>query len=74
VDVAGRSDREEGEMAVLIEGSRIGSVGPRLRVQAGKARNRHGRWLDGDLARVKRLAYESREYVVDKSGVKMPTI
>jgi hypothetical protein len=43
-------------------------------VQAGKARNRHGRWLDGDLARVKRLAYESREYVVDKSGVKMPTI
>ena len=74
MDVAGRSDREEGEMAVLIEGSRIGSVGLRLRVQAGKARTRHGQWLDVGLARVKRLAYESRDCVVEKPGVKMPTI
>lgn len=41
---------------------------------AGKARKRRGQLLDVDLARVKRLAYESRDYVVAKSGFKMPTI
>ena len=41
---------------------------------AGKARKRRGQLLDVDLARVKRLAYESRDYVVAKSGFKMPAI
>jgi len=41
---------------------------------AGKARKRRGQLLDVDLARVKRLAYESRDYVVAKSGFKLPAI
>jgi cytosine/adenosine deaminase-related metal-dependent hydrolase len=41
---------------------------------AGKARKRRGQLVDVDLARVQRLAYESRDYVVAKSGFKMPEI
>ena len=41
---------------------------------AGKARKRRGQLLDVDLARVKRLAYESRDYVVAKSGFTLPAI
>ena len=41
---------------------------------AGKAKKRDGKLLDVDLARVKRLAYESRDYVVAKSGFKLPAI
>ena len=35
---------------------------------------RRGQLLDVDLNRVKRLAYESRDYVVEKSGFKMAAI
>jgi 5-methylthioadenosine/S-adenosylhomocysteine deaminase len=41
---------------------------------AGKARKRHGQLLDVDLTRVRKLAYESRDYVVAKSGFKLPSI
>ena len=41
---------------------------------AGKARKRHGQLLNVDLARVRKLAYESRDYVVAKSGFKLPAI
>ena len=41
---------------------------------AGKARKRDGRLLDVDLNRVRKLAYESRDYVVSKSGFKLPAI
>src|SRR5262245_7029748 len=41
---------------------------------AGKARKRRGQLLDVDLARIKRLAYESRDYVVQKSGFTLPAI
>jgi cytosine/adenosine deaminase-related metal-dependent hydrolase len=41
---------------------------------AGKAKKRHGKLLDVDLARVKKLVYESRDYVVQKSGFKLPEI
>jgi len=41
---------------------------------AGKARKRRGQLLDVDLSRVKRLAYESRDYVVDTSVFTMPAI
>jgi 5-methylthioadenosine/S-adenosylhomocysteine deaminase len=41
---------------------------------AGKARKRRGLLLDVDLERVKRLAYESRDYVVNTSGFKLPAI
>jgi cytosine/adenosine deaminase-related metal-dependent hydrolase len=41
---------------------------------AGKAMKRGGKLLDVDLARVKKLVYESRDYVVHKSGFKLPAI
>jgi 5-methylthioadenosine/S-adenosylhomocysteine deaminase len=41
---------------------------------AGKARKRHGKLLDVDLMRIKKLAYESRDYVVEKAGFKLPEI
>ena len=41
---------------------------------AGKAKKRHGKLLDVDLARVKKLVYESRDYVIEKSGFKLPAI
>ncbi len=41
---------------------------------AGKARKRRGQLLDIDLSRVNRLAYESRDYVVTKSGFTLPAI
>ena len=41
---------------------------------AGKARKRRGQLVDVDMARVRRLAYESRDYVVSTSGFKMPEI
>jgi 5-methylthioadenosine/S-adenosylhomocysteine deaminase len=41
---------------------------------AGKARKRHGQLLNVDLNRVRKLAYESRDYVVEKSGFTLPAI
>jgi 5-methylthioadenosine/S-adenosylhomocysteine deaminase len=41
---------------------------------AGTARKRRGQLLDVDLGRVRRMAYESRDYVVQKSGFKLPAI
>jgi cytosine/adenosine deaminase-related metal-dependent hydrolase len=41
---------------------------------AGKAKKRHGKLLDVDLARIKKLAYESRDYVVEKAGFALPEI
>jgi cytosine/adenosine deaminase-related metal-dependent hydrolase len=40
----------------------------------GKAKKRRGQLVDVDVARVKRLAYASRDYVVEKSGFQMPAI
>jgi 5-methylthioadenosine/S-adenosylhomocysteine deaminase len=41
---------------------------------AGTPRKRHGKLLDVDMARITRLVYESRDYVVEKSGFKLPAI
>jgi cytosine/adenosine deaminase-related metal-dependent hydrolase len=41
---------------------------------AGKPRKRHGHLVNVDLDRVTRLAYESRDYVVEKSGFVLPSI
>ena len=41
---------------------------------AGKARKRRGQLVDVDISRVRRIAYESRDYVVEKSGFRMPEI
>jgi cytosine/adenosine deaminase-related metal-dependent hydrolase len=41
---------------------------------AGKALKRNGQLLGVDLNRVRKMAYESRDYVVAKSGFKLPTI
>ena len=41
---------------------------------AGQARKRRGQLVDVDVERVKRLAYQSRDYVVEKSGFKLPSI
>ncbi len=41
---------------------------------AGKAKKRNGQLLDVDLSRVRRMAEASRDYVVAKSGFKLPTI
>jgi cytosine/adenosine deaminase-related metal-dependent hydrolase len=41
---------------------------------AGKALKRNGQLVGVDLNRVRKLAYESRDYVVNKSGFKLPTI
>lgn len=41
---------------------------------AGKALKRNGELIGVNLQRAKQLAYESRDYVVYKSGFKLPTI
>jgi 5-methylthioadenosine/S-adenosylhomocysteine deaminase len=41
---------------------------------AGKPKKRHGHLVNVDLDRVTRLAYESRDYVVAKSGFILPSI
>ncbi len=41
---------------------------------AGKALKRNGQLLGVDLNRIRKMAYESRDYVVNKSGFKLPTI
>jgi cytosine/adenosine deaminase-related metal-dependent hydrolase len=41
---------------------------------AGKILKRHGELLNVDLRRAQRLATESRDYVVNKSGFKLPQI
>jgi cytosine/adenosine deaminase-related metal-dependent hydrolase len=41
---------------------------------AGKALKRNGQLVGVDFNRVRKLAYESRDYVVNKSGFKLPTI
>ncbi len=41
---------------------------------AGKALKRNGQLLGVDLDRVRKMAYESRDYVVSKSGFKLPEI
>jgi cytosine/adenosine deaminase-related metal-dependent hydrolase len=41
---------------------------------AGQARKRRGQLVDVDIERVKRLAYQSRDYVVEKAGFKLPSI
>jgi len=41
---------------------------------AGKALKRHGQLLNVDLNRLMKQAYESRDYVVAKSGFKLPEI
>ena len=41
---------------------------------AGKPKKRHGHLVNVDLDRVTRLAYESRDYVVEKSGFVLPSI
>jgi cytosine/adenosine deaminase-related metal-dependent hydrolase len=39
---------------------------------AGRALKRNGQLLNVDLTNVRRMAYESRDYVVNKSGFKLP--
>jgi cytosine/adenosine deaminase-related metal-dependent hydrolase len=41
---------------------------------AGKALKRNGQLLNVDLNRLMQQAYESRDYVVAKSGFKLPEI
>jgi cytosine/adenosine deaminase-related metal-dependent hydrolase len=41
---------------------------------AGKALKRNGQLIGVDLNRVRKMAYDSRDYVVEKSGFKLPTI
>ena len=41
---------------------------------AGKAKKRNGQLLDVDLNRLRKMATDSRDYVVAKSGFKLPTI
>ncbi len=41
---------------------------------AGKALKRNGQLLGVDLNRIRKVAYESRDYVINKSGFKLPTI
>ena len=41
---------------------------------AGKALKRNGQLLNVDLDRVRKLATESRDYVIAKSGFKLPEI
>ena len=40
----------------------------------GKALKRNGQLLDVDLKRIQKMAYECRDYVVSKSGFKLPQI
>ena len=39
---------------------------------AGNALKRNGKLLDVDMDRIGRLVVESRDYVVEKSGFKLP--
>ena len=41
---------------------------------AGKALKRNGELVGVDLNRIRKMAYESRDYVVSKSGFKLPAI
>lgn len=41
---------------------------------AGKALKRNGQLLDVDLDRIQKMAYESRDYILSKSGFKLPAI
>jgi len=41
---------------------------------AGKALKRNGQLLNVDLNRLQKMAYEARDYVVSKSGFKLPQI
>jgi 5-methylthioadenosine/S-adenosylhomocysteine deaminase len=41
---------------------------------AGKPMKRNGKLLNVDLDKVRKMAYESRDYVVSKSGFKLPQI
>jgi hypothetical protein len=41
---------------------------------AGKALKRDGKLLNVDLGRLMQKAYDARDYVIAKSGVKIPTI
>ena len=41
---------------------------------AGKAVKRHGKLLGHDLAEIQRAVYESRNYVVEKSGFRLPKL
>lgn len=41
---------------------------------AGKALKRNGKLLNVDLDNLRRMAYESRDYVITKSGFKLPEI
>src|SRR5262249_62117862 len=41
---------------------------------AGKALKRNGQLLGVDLNSVRKMAYDSRDYVVSKSGFKLPEI
>jgi cytosine/adenosine deaminase-related metal-dependent hydrolase len=41
---------------------------------AGKALKRNGQLLGVDLNRIRKVAYESRDYVINKSGFKLPEI
>jgi hypothetical protein len=41
---------------------------------AGKALKRHGELVGVDLNNVRKMAYESRDYVVSKSEYKLPQI
>jgi len=41
---------------------------------AGKALKRNGQLLGVDLNNVRKMAYDSRDYVVSKSGFKLPEI
>jgi hypothetical protein len=38
----------------------------------GKAMKRNGELLNVDMERIRKLVYESRDYVVKKSGFKLP--
>jgi cytosine/adenosine deaminase-related metal-dependent hydrolase len=41
---------------------------------AGRALKRHGMLVGVDMNRIRKMAYESRDYVIAKSGFKLPTI
>jgi cytosine/adenosine deaminase-related metal-dependent hydrolase len=41
---------------------------------AGKALKRHGQLLNVDLDRLQEMAYQARDYVISKSGFKLPAI
>jgi hypothetical protein len=41
---------------------------------AGKPMKRNGQLVGVDLDRIRNMAYQSRDYVVQKSGFKLPAI